>query len=104
MNEDDHLHLLRKFFEICRKFNLIVSLPKSDFFLIEAIGCGRILDEHGVRFHPKNLSGLTDSDPPRTAGKLCEYVYGVSWISNRIPRFAECAAPLLELLEVASAK
>lgn len=102
--EEDLLRILRRFFEICRKRRLIVSLPKSDFYLSEVIWCGRIVDAKGVRFHPKNIAGLIDSDPPRTAGELCEYVHGVNWISLSIPRFAERVAPLRDLLETAYAK
>ena len=98
------LRMLRRFFEICRTRNLIVSLPKSDFFLTEATWCGRIIDADGVRFNPENLSGLRSCDFPRTAGELCEYVHGVNWVSTSIPRFAERVAPLRELLEAAYAK
>ena len=103
-DEKHLLRVLRRFFEICRKRRLIVSLPKSDFFLTEATWCGRIIDTDGVRFNPSNLSGLKDCDLPRTAGELCEYVHGASWISTGIPRFAERSAPLREILEVAYAK
>ena len=103
-DEKHLLHILRRFFEICRSRNLIVSLLKSDFFLTEATWCGRIIDANGVRFNPSNLSGLKNCEFPRNAGELCEYVHGVSWISTSIPRFAQRAAPLRELLETAYEK
>lgn len=98
------LRILRTFFKICRKHRLIVSLPKSDFYRKESEWCGRIIDAKGIRFNPKNISGLQDCDPPRTAGELCEYVHGISWISASIPRFAERAGSLRNLLEVAYKK
>ena len=103
----DEVHLLgilRKFFSICRKRRLVVSLPKSDFYRKEAYWCGRIIDANGIRFNPKNISGLQNCDTPRTAGELCEYVHGVNWISNSIPRFAERSGILRDLLETAYAK
>ena len=66
------LRILRRFLEICRERRFIVSLPKSDF-LAEAGWCGRIIDSEGVRFNPKNLSGLNDCNFPRTAGDLVEF-------------------------------
>lgn len=104
---EDEAHLfklLHRFLEICRFRNLFVSLPKSSFFLREAAWCGRIIDADGVRFNPSNLSGLQNCDLPRTAAELCEYVHGISWIATSIPRFAERAAVLRDLLEIAYTK
>ncbi len=103
-DEEHLLRILRRFFEICRARRLIVSLPKSDFFLNEVSWCGRLIDKQGVRFNPGNISGLKDAEPPRTAAELCEYVHGLSWISNSILRFAERVAPLRTLLETAYSK
>ena len=103
-DEEHLLCLLRRFFEICRTRRLIVSLPKSDFFLNEVPWCSRLIDKHGVRFNPSNISGLKDAEPPCTAAELSEYVHGLSWISNSIPRFAERVAPLRTLPETAYSK
>ena len=103
-DEEYLLRMLHRLFELCRARRLVVSLPKSKFFLREATWCGRIIDSRGVRFNPKNLSGLKDADLPRTSGELCEYVHGASWVSTSIPRFAERAAPLGELLQLAYKK
>lgn len=103
-DETQLLLILQRFFEICRKRRLVVSLPKSDFFSQQAAWCERIIDAEGIRFNPKNLSGLQNCDPPRTGGELCEYVHGVNWISTSIPRFAERTGPLCELLEATYSK
>ena len=103
-DEEHLLCLLRRFSEIFRTRRLIVSLPKSDFFLNEVPWCGRLIDKHGVRFNQSNISCLKDAEPPCTAAELCEYVHGLSWISNSIPRFAERVAPLRALLETAYSK
>lgn len=103
-NEDHLLEILRHFFEICHSERLVISLQKSDFFLVEVSWCGRLINKEGIRFNPNNLYGLKDSDPPRTASELCEYVHGVNWVSTSIPRSAERVFPLCELLETAYAK
>lgn len=38
-----------------------LSVPKFAFFQSEAHWCRRIIDANGVRFNPKNISGLTNS-------------------------------------------
>ncbi len=96
-DEEHLLRILRRFFEICRTRRFIVSLQKSNFFLDEVSWCGRLIDKGGVLLNPNNISGLKDSEPPRTAAELCEHVHGLSWISNSIPRFAERVAPLRAL-------
>ena len=98
------LGLLRRFFEICRKRRLVISLPKSDFFPTTVTWCGSLIDKDGITFNPQNLSGMRDASVPHTAAELCEYVHGVSCISTSIPRFAERVAPLRELLEDAYTK
>ncbi len=54
--------------------------------------------------NPNKISGQKDSELPLTVAELCEYVHGLSWISNSIPRFAERVAPLRDFLETAYAK
>ena len=100
-NDSHLLRLHRRFFEICRDRRLIISLPKSDFYLSEVTWCGRIIDSEGFRFHPKNIAGLSNGDPPRSAGKLCEYVHGINWVSSSILRFAERVSLLRQMLEAA---
>ncbi len=93
----------RRFFEIFRTRRLIISLPTSDFFLDESHGVAA-LSTKVVYALTHNISGLKDSEPPRTAAELCEYVHGLSWTSNSIPRFAERVASLRALSETAYTK
>lgn len=53
----------------------------------------------GIRFNYNNLPGLCNCEEPINAGKLCEYMHGLSWVSLSIPRFAESFPRLRELLE-----
>lgn len=47
------------------------------------------------------MSGLSSREPPWSIDELCEYVYGVNWVSSSIQSFAERIAPLHETLEKA---
>lgn len=99
--EHELVRILRRFQEIFRSRNLILSTSKSDFFLKHKEWFGLIVDAERVRLNSKNLSGLRDGNAPRNSSELCEYVHGSSWILNSIPRISECVGPLRELLESA---
>lgn len=62
--------ILVRFFEICREPPLIILLSKFDFFLSEVAWYGRIIDAHEIRLHPESIAGLSDCEPPCTAGEL----------------------------------
>lgn len=103
-DEETLLNILSRFSKICRERNLTFSLLQSELLLKEANSYGRIIDRKGVKLNPNNRSGLKDSDTPRNAAKLCQYVHDVNWISIIIPRFSERVTPLREFLEVAYVK
>eukprot|EP00171_Calliarthron_tuberculosum_P004717 IDg4717t1 len=82
-NEDQMIHILRRFIEICRS-------RRSGYIAFEI----RLLSSRGI----------LDCNYPRTAAEICEYVHGLNWISSRIPRFAERVAPVRDILEIAHTK
>lgn len=93
-DEKKLMRILLPFFEVRSSRNLVVSLPKSECFLKQAVWCRRIIDSEGVRLNPKNHSGLKYADTPRTAAELCEYVHVLIRVSTSIPLFAERIGPL----------
>ena len=99
--EDKLLDIMQKFFDICRSRHLKVSAVKSELFSTSVKWCGRIIDESGVKFDPRNLSGIREMTYPETAGELSQYVHCLQWMSHSIPDFANRTAPLRELIEAA---
>lgn len=79
---------------------LIISHPKSDFFLYEVTWCGRIIGVNGVSFSPKSISGLKDSDSPRNDGENFQYVNGIIWVSTSTPLLGKHPETLRALLEL----
>lgn len=53
---------------------------------------------------PANYNGDRDASHQTNESELCEYLHFMACISNYIPRFAELAAPLYQLLEIAYKK
>lgn len=102
-NQTEHglLRVISRFLDICAEYRLVVSLPKSTFFAKEIRWCGRIIDATGVTMDPENYEGIRNASEPSNAAELCQYVHCAAWMSNAIPRFAERAAPLYDLLDAA---
>jgi len=101
--EGKHLGTLRQFFLICRKNGLKVSIIKSQFFLLVVKWIGRIIDADGVKYDPRNLSGIQEMYLPINAAELLEYVHCMQWMSSAIPDFNERIEPFRLILEEAYA-
>lgn len=97
--EDALLDTLQRFMEICASRNLVVSITKSRFFASQVKWCGRIINSENVRLDPSSISGLRNAHEPITAAELCQYLHAATWMANAIPRFAERAQPLRDILE-----
>jgi hypothetical protein len=87
--EAELLSLLRQFFEICRSFGLKLHPRKCILFARRTRWCGRLIDEAGVRFDPRQLQGLIDMPPP-TTGLTC---------NNSHARLTGCGALFQILLD-----
>lgn len=61
--------------------------------------CGRIINEDGVKFHPRQYEALVNMQAPTTVGALMELVNCANWMGTAIPSFSELIAPLHKLLE-----
>jgi RNase H-like domain found in reverse transcriptase len=62
----------------------------------EAEWYGRKISKEGIKFKPKQLSGLTDAASPTNAAELQQFLCASNWMRH-IPRYAELADPLLRL-------
>lgn len=69
-DESELIQPLRRFCEICRSLNHVISLPMSDLFPKQAQWCGRNINAEDVTLKPKHLSGLKDGDNHRTVVEL----------------------------------
>lgn len=61
--------------------------------------CGRIIDDRGVHYNSRNLSGLQAINLSSTAAELFEYLLRLQWMSVGIPDFISHTTPLKEELE-----
>ena len=101
VNESTLLDKLEAFIEIFKSLNLFLSAKKCVLFSREIRWCGRVVSSAGYRMDSAKVSGLRNMDSPRTAEELSRFLHFCRWMSVRIPNFAQCAAPLQEMLEQA---
>lgn len=98
---DSLLEILEKFINICTSHNLVISLPRYTFYEPEIKWYGRLFESSRVHINPSSHNGMVNTSEPEFEGEFCEYIHGVAWMSNAIPRLTERSAPLCEVLEVA---
>ena len=62
--------LLSSVFHKCRERRLKLNISKCRFYLIEALWCGQIYSQAGIRHDPQRVSTLANFSCPVTAGDL----------------------------------
>lgn len=70
--------LLRRFFEMYRKRNLLVAFPKPNTSLSRVTWCETIANANDIRILQRNTADFKSSHPPRSESELYEYVNRVS--------------------------
>lgn len=98
-DEDELVVHLEKFFKLCFDFNLKLHPGKVQLYEKSVTFCGRILDDKGVRFDPRNLAALRDMKYPTTGGELQQFMCATNWMRMGIPNYAETVGPLHKLME-----
>ena len=98
---DEHalLKLLRRFFQMCRDYNLKLHPGKCVLFSKMVRWCGRLISFNGVRFDPRRVQALHDMALPVTGADLQQFVCALNWMRTSIPSFATLISPLQDLLE-----
>lgn len=93
------LDAIETFLKLCVRLNLRLHPAKCLLFANSVRWCGRLIDEHGWRFDPKNMESLRDMSPPTTGAHLQQFVCALNWIRTSIPKYAALTAPLHDFLE-----
>ena len=96
---EEFLTILTGIFEQLKKNNLKLNIKKTTLCADEALWCGRIVTGSGVTFHPRNYDAMANMEAPRTAGELCQFIAGLTWMATGLPRLAQEKEVLAELME-----
>lgn len=104
VNEGPLLDSIEMFFSQCQKYGLKLHAKKCDLFLKEAPFCGRLIDESGIKFNPRDLATLLNMRKPEFASDLQQFLCASNWMRRSIPEYAKTIAPLHALMEACFAK
>ena len=96
--EEDLLERIRKFFEICREYNLQLHAEKMDLFLTAARFCGRGVDSDGIRYDPRGFESLKSMKTPEKANDFQQFLCACNWMRTRIPDYSRTIASLHKLM------
>jgi RNase H-like domain found in reverse transcriptase/Reverse transcriptase (RNA-dependent DNA polymerase)/Integrase core domain/Integrase zinc binding domain len=95
---------LRRFFNLCRNFNIKLHPGKAVLFATTVRWCGRLISSEGVKFDPSRIQGLLDMPPPSSGSDLQQFVCALNWMRMAIPAYTELLSPLHTLLEAVYAR
>lgn len=101
---DDVLSNIRKLLDLCVQINFKLHPEKCRLYKRSVTWCGRELSADGIRFSPRNISGLEEMHAPTTAAQLLQFTSALQWLRTSIPNFSVLIQPLLAALERAYEK
>ncbi|XP_065224345.1 uncharacterized protein K02A2.6-like [Planococcus citri] len=95
----EHLMRVRKFFELCRKFNIRLNKKKCDFLTDRLTYLGYEIDSNGVHKTQEKIEAVLNAKQPRTAAELKSFQGLVNYYARFVPNMSQLFAPLGKLLQ-----
>uniref|UniRef100_A0A913I8D5 RNA-directed DNA polymerase n=1 Tax=Strongyloides stercoralis TaxID=6248 RepID=A0A913I8D5_STRER len=84
-SKENHEELIMKFFELCEKFQLKISLEKSKFFSQKIMFLGYVITPEGIYPSESNVSKLLKRNIPRTKKELYSFLQAASYYRRFLP-------------------
>jgi hypothetical protein len=91
---EDHIHDLKRIFEILRKHGIKIKASKLKLGLKQMPFLGVIITEKGVEPNPEKTQAITKLEYPKTLKQLRRVLGIFAYYRKFIPHFSEKAAPL----------
>jgi hypothetical protein len=95
---EEHVTHLRQVFERLREYGLRCANAKCRFGVQELPYLGHVIGSECNRPQESPLRQIQDASIPRTKKQLQRFLGLANWVREYVPRFAEIAAPLTDLL------
>lgn len=86
-------------FKYCNYRQIKLHPLKCLPFAKEARWCVRIISSDGIKYDPRRMQGLLDTEPPTTGSELQQFLCALQWVKNGIPNFSALVAHLHEFME-----
>ena len=87
------------FFDICIKYNIKLSIKKTNLGGTSVHFVGHVLTKDGLIFEPSNYETILNMKIPEKGRELQQFVSCVNWMRESIPNFAQIVLPLTSILE-----
>lgn len=97
---DEHLIHLRIVFERLQEFGLKCASEKCKFGVKEIKYLGHIITHDGNQPQQKHLTQILNAPPPKNKKEVRKFLGLATWVREYVPKFAELAAPLTDLLNL----
>ena len=97
--ESQHLEVIRRYFEACRKFGNFLSIDKCHLFFDQVKHQGFIVGHGTWAKDPAAVQPLLDMDFPRNRKEMQELIGCFGFYDRFIEGYATVAAPLFEMLK-----
>lgn len=94
----EHLHNLKEVLRRFMKYNLKLKPSKCKLMRRRLKVLGKVVDSTGIRVDPSKKDAVKTWTTPQDAKALRRYIGFINFSRDHIPRFAEIAAPLYELM------
>ena len=94
---NEHMKVLRDFFERVQKPNLSLKPSKCKIGFSEVDFLGHILPKDSIRPQKETIGRILDTDQPKTKKACKSLLEMVNFYRRYIPNCAEIIAPLIEL-------
>lgn len=97
-NWEDHVRHLHLVLERLQEHNLTCSIEKCHLGQTALKYLGHIITQDGNQPQPEQLTQIRQATNPRSRKELRSFLGLCNWLREYIPKFAEIAAPLTDLL------
>lgn len=96
---DEVLHYFEMVLQKCVNSGIAVKLEKMKFLTDNIQVLGHIVNKQGIGPNPKKVEALLQCRPPQSKAEIRSFLGMVGYLRSFIPRFAEYAFPLSEILK-----
>jgi hypothetical protein len=96
---EDHIHHLRKVFEICRLYDVSLNPRKCLFIVTQDKLLGHIVCKEGIYIDPKRVKSINELNP-LTYNKGVQSIFGkINFVRRFVPNYTSIVKPFNLLLK-----
>uniref|UniRef100_A0A0N5BFS5 RNA-directed DNA polymerase n=1 Tax=Strongyloides papillosus TaxID=174720 RepID=A0A0N5BFS5_STREA len=97
-DEDEHIKQIEKTFRFMEKYNIKITLEKTEFGKAEIKYLGFMLSENGIRPDPKKVQAIKEKEAPKNDKEVRAFIGMYSFFRRHIQNFAKIADPLHKIV------